>query len=516
MHFSLGDEAAPECMHLSQRHTEPHSNACIYGKDIEPHSNACIYGKDTEPHSNACISVRQAITIKGAAWSITKRIASGTHDERSHTMAEYAEANADRCITLFDRDRLCITQLWAFAGNLWDFLDTNEVGTKLKSFIERETGMGKAEVSHPAFQNRVKAVFGERGIQNLCPENRVEAYTKDETLRLLAAAGWSEPYTPVMLQMRPGPFIAVQNAQAAFWLIENMIRTGQYRMKNGRIVKVGLLYEMQIDNPCRVILDCEAYLDHFGGRLTMEQLVRNLRRVPQAFARRLVELGAIPRQSVVRMVEKNKGEGRPGKATMHFISNVVSNPKGAMRMVLAKIYIESLEGVRKQLKDSKSMAHVELDADGLFDPALVVDVCTIKGSHQFSVMGSKKEGEVDSRLVQCFVISNRGQEEEVVESPFKDIVEFATHPNALSMLFQANFTHWMPDSIPINREFGIMAPTTMRISSHAVPSVVRRSPCRETRTHAHPFGGREKEGPGVGPVPVPVAPLAGRAPCHRG
>lgn len=386
-------------------------------------------------------------------------------------MTEHAEANADRCIALFDRDLLCITQLWAFAGQLWDFLDTNEVGTRLKSFIERETGMGKAEVSHPAFQNRVKTVFGERGIQNLCPENRVEAYTKEETLRLHAEAGWNEPHTPVMLQMRPGPFIIVQNAQAAFWLIRDMIHTEKYRMKNGRWVKVGLLYEMQMANPCRVILDCEAYLGHFGGRLTMDQLVANLRRVPQAFARRLVELGAIPRQSVVRMVEKNKGEGRPEKATMHFISNVIGNPKGSMRAVLAKIYIETLEDVRRQAKDDKSMAHVKLDAGGVFNPALAVDICTIKGSHQFSVMGSKKQGEVDARLLQCFIVSNGGQDESVVASPFKDITRFAEHPDALSMLFHANFTHWMPDSIPINRKFGIMAPQTTRVSSYAVSPI---------------------------------------------
>lgn len=367
-------------------------------------------------------------------------------------------ANADRCIAMMDEDGLCITQLWALP--LWEFLDTNETGRKLKSYIECSTGMGRRDVSAPAFQERVSAVFRERGIVNLCPERRVEAYRKEELWRLYKEADWKQPHTPVLLQMKPGLFILVSNAQAAFHLIRAMAQDGVYTRQDGKLVAKELLYECQIDwSPSRVILDCEGYPPHFDGRMSAEKLLENIRLVPRAFVRKLFELGAVPRDAVVKLVEKNKS--RNGKASTHFISNLIGNTTGSMKVLLANIYIDSYEEIRAEWKKTKSMGHVALDKDGFCDPALLVDHCTIKGKHQFSVVFSAKKGEPPCTLEQCFAISNGGETVEILESPFKRLPHIPTHPEALSMLFHAGFTHWMPNLIPINRKFGIMSPMTV-------------------------------------------------------
>ena len=53
-----------------------------------------------------------------------------------------------------------------------------------------------------------------------------------------------------------------------------MARELKYRREDGRVIPVELLYEGQMEEvPCRMILDCEAYVSQFEGRLSHAELL---------------------------------------------------------------------------------------------------------------------------------------------------------------------------------------------------------------------------------------------------
>ena len=102
--------------------------------------------------------------------------------------------HADQCIERMDRDGLDITQLLAVRH--WEWLDGTETGQKIKRFVEVDMRLGRGAVVCEEFHARVDSVFRERGIVDLAPERRVEAYFKEELFSKYQAAGWPEPHTP--------------------------------------------------------------------------------------------------------------------------------------------------------------------------------------------------------------------------------------------------------------------------------------------------------------------------------
>lgn len=360
--------------------------------------------------------------------------------------------HADQCIERMDRDGLDITQLLAVRH--WEWLDGTETGQKIKRFVEVEMRLGRGAVVCEEFHARVDSVFRERGIVDLAPERRVEAYRKEELFSKYQAAGWPEPHTPYLLQMRPGLFILLSNYQAGFHLVRRMTTDGWYRSEEGKVIPLSLLYEGQMEGvPCRVILDCEAYVSQFDGRVTHEELLANVQRVPQAFVRRLARLGAVGERDVVRAYEKNKCRG--DKVSFHYTFNILIDPTVCGKRALARALIEPYAEEWAEWKKTKSMVHTLDPATGLCDPLLHVDVCTVKGKHQFSVVFSRKAGEEPCAIERRLDITDRGETVSAFPSAWAKEKHVPTHARALEMLYYAGFTHWIRDSITLPKEFRI-------------------------------------------------------------
>ena len=360
--------------------------------------------------------------------------------------------HADQCIARLDQDRLDITQLLAVRH--WEWLDGTETGRRIKRFIEVEMCLRRGDVVCEEFHRRVDTVFRERGIVDLAPERRVEAYRKEELFRLYQAAGWPEPHTPYLLQMRPGLFILLSSYQSGFHLVRRMCSDGWYRSREGKMIPLSLLYEGQMEGvPCRVILDCEAYVSHFEGRLSHEELLASVQRVPQAFVRRMARLGAVGTRDVVRVYEKNKCRGE--KISFHYTFNILVDPTVCGKRALSKALIEPYVEEWAAWKRTKSMVHTLDAASGRCDPLLHVDVCTVKGKHQFSVVFSRKAGEEPCVIERRLDISDGGETVRALPSAWAKEAHLPTHARALEMLYYAGFTHWTADSITLPKEFRI-------------------------------------------------------------
>ena len=102
-----------------------------------------------------------------------------------------------------------------------------------------------------------------------------------------------------------------------------------------------LYYECQIVGyPARVILDCDAYVEEFGGRLTMGEVQGIVEKVPVYFVTRLCEIGAVRRADTVVVVEKDKSRGN--KASRHFVFNIIGVPTGDIKNVLHQVLFSFL------------------------------------------------------------------------------------------------------------------------------------------------------------------------------
>ena len=361
--------------------------------------------------------------------------------------------HAKHCIALLDEKRLDITML--FALKHWEWLDHTRFGRNLKSFVECTARLRRSDMLDASFFSTVWEEFARRGIVNLAPERRVEAYRKEELFQKYRkecdAGNWPDPHQPYLIQMRPGVFVLLSNFQAGFWLLRDMAKTRWYKREDGKNIPVQLLYEGQIEGePCRCILDCEAYVSQFDGRLSREELVESVKQVPQALVRELVRIGAIKREDVVTFIEKNKCRG--DKVSFHYTSNLVGDPTMDLKAVLAKVYIERYTEVRTVLNKTKSMAHVPVEG-GRCDPALHVDERTIKGRHQFSVVFSRKDGEEPCTIDSIVTVSNGGETVERKDCPMKGIPLVPSHEHALDMLFFGGYTHWIKETVVINSKF---------------------------------------------------------------
>ena len=101
------------------------------------------------------------------------------------------------------------------------------------------------------------------------------------------------------------------------------------------------------------------------------------------------------------------------------------------------------------------MVHALDPATGQCDPLLHVDVCTVKGKHQFSVVFSRKAGEEPCAIERRLDISDGGETVREYPSAWAKEAHLPTHARALEMLYYAGFTHWTADSITLPKEFRI-------------------------------------------------------------
>ena len=373
---------------------------------------------------------------------------------------------AERCLALCkERD---VDSSLLLALRHWQWLDSSRFGTKLKSFVEMHTTMGTrhahSESFMDAFEKRVLREIRKSGIVNLAPGMKVEAYRKAELFEKYRAVKdqWPSPHVPYLIQMRPGLFILLANYQAGFHLMRDMATTRWYEREDGKLIPVELLYEGQIEGePCRCILDCEAYMSHFEQCMTYEELVESVRQVPQVLTKALVRIGAIRREDKVIAVEKYKCRGE--KVSFHFSLNIVGDPTVDLKSVLRDAIISPYIEERARCKKDKSAACMaermtEKDEDGLYKHALFhVDEATIKGKHQFSAVFSRKAKEEPCRIDWIHGISDGGKKVVRKPSMFRGIPMVPGHERALDMLYMGGFTHWIPNTLVLNPKFRIVA-----------------------------------------------------------
>jgi hypothetical protein len=348
---------------------------------------------------------------------------------------------------------LDITQL--FALRHWDWLDSIQSMGGIKTFAEG-LGINMGIGTSREFQERVQQVFRARGIVDLAPERKVEAYFKNELFRKYQAVEWPKPHTPYLLQMRPGLYILLSNYQAGFHLIKRMACDRGYRSSDGKLIPMQLLYEGQMEGvPCRVILDCDSYLAQFKPGTTEAQLVETMRKIPETLVQRLVAIGALQGDQTVTFYEKNKS--RPGKVSFHFTTSIWIDPTVDGKHVLRQVIGQPFKEVHTACKASKSMAHSQTCADGMCDPLALIDPVTIKGKHQFSVVFSRKEGEQPCVIERRIDVSDGGRTVKAMRSAWADQQHVPTHAHALEMLYYGGFTHWVATNpVTIHRTFRII------------------------------------------------------------
>ena len=254
------------------------------------------------------------------------------------------------------------------------------------------------------------------------------------------------------------------------------------------------------DYPCRIILDCDAKLKEFDHKYSIEELCKSIDCVPEFFARRLIEIGAIRDTDEITVYEKEKS--RPGKASRHYILNIMACSTWETQKVLGIIFGDELEKA-KQSSEADSLESVEGAKDdddheldkkkkkkkpkkteqpaALPEPWRVTDTVPHHGRGQYSVLGffDEKKGETECPgLTNCFKIMDgclvSGEEN---PKPCKLARADCTleHPLALQMLHRACY------SCP-TKDFITMDPRFM-VQRQVIGTCLAR---RESRTHAHP------------------------------
>jgi hypothetical protein len=396
--------------------------------------------------------------------------------------------HADTCIAYFDEHKLDITLLWLLQH--WDWLDTFVFGRKLRNFIERTMKLRQGHVVRRAFHDRVTTVFLKRGVQKLCPNRMVQAYRMEETFRLCADKKWPEPFLPFMLQMRPGVFAMFANWQDGFhWIVE---KTGKkMHTFEGKTMPLDLLYEKQVvamgehgDMPCQLIIDFDAYVDEFGGRLSIPELKTLMVKVLPWFVEKLVGLGAIRMDQTVVVVEKEKSRdstSKGPKVSRHYIFNILGLSTRELRAVLQQIFVDKFREERKKQKDTKSLAHVKIGSDACM--ALLGDMATMHGRNQFSTLFCGKAGEQPPRITNIYEIGQAGRQIKVTPWPWAGEKHVPEHENALEMLFHACYSCMNPRTVVLNPIFYVSPTDTVA----QVSFLIQGQACCESRTHTrHP------------------------------
>lgn len=372
------------------------------------------------------------------------------------------------------RGRGCdYTLLW-FARH-WDLMLTFEYGRKLIGFLESDQKLHRSQVTSDEFQGEVTAEFARSRVENLHPDRMVKAYYKEELFRLEVGQAWPEPYFPFLIQMRPGPFHLFFSWQTAFhWL--------QHTAMNPPAKADSLLmYECQpppARGPVRIILDCDAHVEEFGGRLTTEEIESIVEEIPAFFVGELARMRAISHKDIVTVVEKNKS--RPGKVSRHYIFNILGISTRDIRAVLQKILVEPYQSERSEYNKRKRSAdqqepptstkptqkraksksacsdawgHVDTSDGKRFPCALLTDSSTMHGRNQFSVPFCGKKGEPPPRITHIWHIGAGGSDVKRRALKGSEERRHPAHPKALEFLGLACFSSPTPDAITLDPRF---------------------------------------------------------------
>jgi len=400
-------------------------------------------------------------------------------------MAEHAR----RCIQELDERGCDYTVLWL--AKHYDFLARFSGGEKILNFLEGEMGLSRMQAQDPGFHGEITEEFVRRGVENRHPKRYVSAYYKEELFNLERDAGWPEPYIPFLFQMRPGGFYLFWSWQTAFhWLRYKTIHDNA-----SPFAREGpqLFYECQIVGyPARIILDCDAYLEEFGGRLSMHELQGIVAKIPVYFVTRLGEMGAIKREDVVVVVEKDKSRG--GKASRHFVFNIIGIPTGDIKNVLHRVFVaqfqdERAEYNRRRKEFGKDPANTgkcptawgHIDVKKGFPPALLTDTSTMHGRNQFSTLFCGKAGEEPPRISRIWRISNHGQDVQVKNGPWAGERHVPDHASAISMLGLACYSSLIPDAVTLRKDFDMPSEVNRDLPAVRIELTITPYGCRQKK-----------------------------------
>jgi len=452
-------------------------------------------------------------------------------------------AEAMRCISALDERQQDITMLWLLKEPRW--LEEFRMGMDLLDWARNIMKVPFAVCRGEAFQQEVSRVFKERGIRPVAPERRVDSWKKDFAKDKCLSAKWPKPFLPTMLQTRPradvdkaGAFIVFSSWQDAMIALRRIAETKTYTGSGGRVYPADMVFENQVvdmsgyDYPCRIILDCDAKLKEFDNKYSIEELCRSIDCVPEFFARRLIEIGAIRDTDEITVYEKEKS--RPGKASRHYILNIMARSTWETQKVLGIIFGDELEKAKQQSSEADALLEAT-DNDGddghelgknkkkkkktaqqeaIPEPWRVTDTVPHHGRGQYSVLGffDEKKGETEfpclSRLWKIVggkTVSLRPCNVSRAESSLK-------HPLALQMLHKTCYS-CIPDKfITLDKKFMMQK----QVFKLYFLLLLVSSACRESRTHAcTPNGGRQKKGRAGAPTLEPTTALPVEAPDPR-
>jgi hypothetical protein len=428
--------------------------------------------------------------------------------------------HARRCIEALDGRQQDITMLWWLREPRW--LLQFKAGSDLLDWAVNTMKVGRAVLEDPEFYKEVSRVFSERGVRPVAPERVVANWSKDTAKRLCLDERWPKPFFPMMLQTRPsakqegsGAFIVFSSWQDAVIALREMARTKTfYYAKGKKLYPASMVYENQLvdmagyDYPCRIILDCDAKEAQFGGRYTLDQLRLSIDAVPQWFARRLVEIGAIGKADRVVAYEKEKS--REGKASRHYIFNVVGLSTWDTQAVLREIFGAEIEREKQAEREAKDKAG-KLQQPSLPSPWHVTDPVPHHGRGQYSVLGffDTKKGETE-----CPAITRRlefaGGKEVAEPMPCRLSRAESTldHPLALKLLHRACYSCPVENFVTMDAKYMVQRKVPFIFTLFAA--------CRETRAHAHPDAvDRQKKGRAWPPALQAAPPAEAGSPHHH-
>ncbi len=368
---------------------------------------------------------------------------------------------ATRCIEALDSNQQDITMLWWLQQPKW--LQQFKAGRDLLDWAMNTMGIPPREFTSDGFQREVTKAFEKRRVRPVAPDRVVANWKKDRAKEMCLAERWPKPYFPVMLQTRPGDgqegsgsFIVFSSWQDAVIALREMAKTKRFHYaKEKRSYAATMVYENQLvdmdgyDYPCRIILDCDAKEAQFGGKYTLGQLGEAISRVPEWFARRLVEIKAIKPTDEVVVYEKEKS--REGKASRHYVFNIVGLSTWDTQAVLREIFWTELEKEREAERQQKKLKESSLPA-----PWHVTDPVPHHGRGQYSVLGffDAKKGETQCPAItrKMVIVDGKLAKE---PTPCKISREDSTldHPLALQLLHRACYSCPVKDFVTMDPKF---------------------------------------------------------------
>lgn len=378
---------------------------------------------------------------------------------------------AQRCIEVLDSKQQDITMLWWLRKPKW--LMQFKAGLDLLDWAGNTMRIRESDFSSKDFQKEVSRIFLERGVRPVAPDRVVANWSKDTAKRMCLEEKWPKPCFPTMLQTRPsagqegsGAFIVFSSWQDALIALQGMARTKHFHYEKGKkLYAASMVYENQLvdmagyDFPCRIILDCDAKEAQFGGRYTLDQLSQSIDAVPQWFARRLVEIGAIGQEDKVVVYEKEKS--RKGKASRHYIFNIVGLSTWDTQAVLREIFGAEIEKERDAERQDTSLLQKAKAPKAVQKPLLphpwhVTDPVPHHGRGQYSMMGffDTKKGETECpAITRRLVFVNGESASPPVQCKVSRAESTLDHPLALKILHCACYTCPVDDFITMDPKF---------------------------------------------------------------